>query len=159
MPPPLGPKLAVGFPLAETQLAPLHLDLRSLQTYVTTGPVQRKLMRVGLPLAKLVTTLAAGQKLARAVIDRMPEGPSETQRQGRWTILAEARTTETWRNVAISGADVYGVTAHFLATGALRLAQEQPRSGVVSPVEAVGIETWQKEFAGRGVSVETYEQR
>lgn len=159
MPPPLGPKLAVGFPLAETQLAPLHLDLRSLQTYVTTGPVQRNLMRVGLPLAKLVTTLPPGQRLARAVIDRMPEGPSETQRRGRWTILAEARTTETWRNVAITGADVYGITAQFLSTGALRLAQEQPRSGVVSPVEAVGIETWQKEFADRGVSVETYEQR
>lgn len=159
MPAPLGPKPAIGFPLAEGQLAPLHLDLRSLETYVTTDPVQKNLMRVGLPFLKLTAKTRAGEKLVHAVVDKMPEGPNEKQRKGRWTILAEARTQETWRNVAIMGRDVYGSTAHFLTTGALALAGKGSQPGVVSPVQAVGIETWQKEFGELGVSVETYEQR
>lgn len=158
MPAPLGPKPAVGFPLAEGQLAPLHLDLRTLETYVTSDPIQRTLMRAGLPILKLITKVGGADKLVRAVVDRLPEGPNATQRKGRWTILAEARTDETWRNVAISGADVYGLTAEFLTTGALSLAREDSQPGVVSPVQAVGIQTWQKEFDERGVSVETYEQ-
>lgn len=158
MPPPLGPKLAVGFPLAEGQLAPLHLDLDSLQTYLTSDPIRRHLMRAGLPLLKLMMGSKGGARLVRGGVDRMPEGPNEKQRQGRWTILAEARTKETWRNVAISGRDVYGLTAEFLATGALSLARESPTTGVVSPVQAVGIERWQKEFAERGVSIDVYEQ-
>ena len=159
MPPPLGPKMAVGFPLAEGRLAPLHLDLRSLETYVTIDPLLRNLMRVGLPIMKIVTHFSVTQKLANAVVDRLPEGPNDSQRTGWWTILAEARTDDAWRNVAITGQDVYGVTAEFLTTGALKLAEKQADPGVVSPVQAVGIETWQKEFVDRGVSVDIYEQR
>lgn len=158
MPPPLGPKQAVGFPLAEGRLAPLHLDLQTLETYVTSDPIQRNLIRVGLPALKLIGK-AGGDRLLHTAIDRLPEGPNDRQREGKWTILAEARSGDTWRNVAISGSDVYGLTAQFLSTGALSLASEGSEPGVVSPVQAVGIETWQKEFNERGVSVETYEQR
>lgn len=158
MPPPLGPKQAVGFPLAEGRLAPLHLDLRTLETYVTSDAVQRNLMRVGLPVLRLAGR-AGGEKLMHAAVDRIPEGPNDRQRQGKWTILAEARSGDTWRNVAISGADVYGLTAQFLSTGALALTRERSEPGVVSPVQAVGIQTWQKEFEERGVAVDIYEQR
>lgn len=158
MPPPLGPKQAVGFPLAEGRLAPLHLDLQTLETYVTSDPIQATLIRFGLPLLKLGRNIG-GERLMRAAIDRLPEGPNESQRKSKWTILAEARSGDTWRNVALSGADVYGLTAQFLSTGALALAREGSDPGVVSPVQAVGIQTWQKEFDQRGVSVETYEQR
>ena len=161
MPPPLGPKPAVAFPLSEGLLAPLHLDLRSLKTYITTDPVRKQLMRFGIPLMKLASGTAAGKTAARAVIDRLPEGPNDQQRRaGRWTILAEASSPDGWRNVVLSGSDVYGLTAEFLATGAMTMSEPGYEvTGVVSPVQAVGIDRWRKEFVDHDVVVDTYEQR
>ena len=161
MPPPLGPKSAISFPLAEGQLAPLHLDLRSLQTYVTVDFVLRNLTRVGAPLLRLISGSTPGRRLIHAALDLMPEGPNEQQRRGRWTILAEARTDKTWRNVSITGEDVYGLTAEFLTTGAMSLSKqtEGRPTGVVSPVQALGIDRWQKEFVDRGVVVDIYQHR
>ncbi|HJR46145.1 MAG TPA: saccharopine dehydrogenase NADP-binding domain-containing protein [Actinomycetota bacterium] len=161
MPPPLGPKPAVAFPLAEGQLAPLHLNLHSLKTFLTTDPMTKQLIRFGLPVLKLVTGNAAGRGAVKAVVDRLPEGPNDRQRhKGRWTILAEASSPDGWRNVALSGRDVYGLTAEFLSAGALALTEPGfDVTGVVSPVQAVGIERWRKEFVDLDVVVDTYEQR
>ena len=161
MPAPLGPKPSVGFPLAEGHLAPLHLDLDSLQLYVTTDPVQRVLMRRGLPLLSAAAGTRAGRALTQLVLDRLPEGPSDQQRaRGRWTVLAEASSQDSWRNVALSGTDVYGLTAEFLAAGALRMCEDDfDLTGVVSPVQAMGIDRWHKEFIDHDVVVDTYQPR
>jgi short subunit dehydrogenase-like uncharacterized protein len=161
MPAPLGPKRAVAFPLAEGQLAPLHLDLRSLELYVTTDPVQRLLMRGGLPLLSSAASTKIGRSVTKSVLGRLPEGPDERQRrEGRWTVLAEASSGSMWRNVALSGTDVYGLTAEFLAAGALRMCEEDfELAGVVSPVQAMGIDRWRKEFIDHDVVIDTYEQR
>ena len=161
MPPPLGPKPSVGFPLAEGHLAPLHLDLNSLQLYVTTDPVQRALMRTGLPLVSAVAGTRAGRKISDLVLGRLPEGPSAQQRtRERWTVLAEASSKHAWRNVALSGSDVYGLTAEFLAAGAMRMCEEDfVLTGVVSPVQAMGIDRWRKEFIDHDVVVDTYQPR
>ena len=161
MPPPLGPKPAVSFPLAEAHLAPLHLDLDGLETYVTTDPLRGALMKIGIPALRLGLSTPIGSKAIDAVLERLPEGPNDEQRQrGRWTILAEARSGDSWRNVALSGRDVYGLTAEFLAAGAMKMCEESYGvTGVVSPVQAVGIDTWRKEFVDHDVVVETFEAR
>lgn len=160
MPPPLGPKPAMSFPLAEAHLAPRHLSLRSLETYVTTDPIQRTLLKTGLPALRLALSTRLGKAAAETVLGRLPEGPDDEQRRGRWTILAEARAGAKWRNVAITGRDVYGLTAEFLSAGAVAMTEETfDVTGVVSPVEAVGIERWRKEFVDHDVVVETFEDR
>lgn len=160
MPPPLGPKPALAFPLAEGHLAPLHLNLRSLETYVTSNPARTAFLKTTLPLLRLFGSSAAGRRVTETVLDRLPEGPNDRQRQGPFTILAEANSPSGWRNVAVSGRDVYGLTAEFLARGALTMSSDDfDVTGVVSPVQAVGIDTWRKEFVDHDVVVETYEQR
>lgn len=160
MPPPLGPKAATSFPLAEAHLAPRHLSLRKLETYVTTDPIQRTLLKTALPALRLGLSTGLGKAAVGAVLERLPEGPDHEARRGRWTILAEARAGAKWRNVAITGRDVYGLTAEFLSAGASVMAQEGfAVTGVVSPVQAVGIERWRKEFVDHDVVVETFEER
>ncbi len=159
MPPPLGPKPAVSFPLGEGHLAPLHLELRSLQTYITTDPVRKQVMKAGIPLLRLASSLSIGRSITQRIIAGLPEGPDERQRhESLWTILAEARSGSVWRNVVLTGRDVYGLTAEFLATGAVTMTRDDfDLAGVVSPVQAVGIERWRKELDQQGVSVDIYE--
>lgn len=161
MPAPLGPKPSLAFPLAEGHLAPLHLDLNSLELYVTTDPVQKVLMRGSLPLLAAATGSRIGDKITQLVLDRLPEGPNDRQRAaGRWTLLAEARSGEAWRNVSLSGTDVYGLTAEFLSAGAMRMCEDDfDLTGVVSPVQVMGIDRWRKEFIDHDVVVDIYQQR
>ena len=160
MPPPLGPKRSVSLPLAEGRLAPLHLDVKTLETYITVEAAERIGIKLTAPLLPLLTNGFIQSAIGK-LIDRLPEGPTpEQRRKSRWTILAEARSGSDWRNVAISGSDVYGLTAEFLSAGALKIAREGPQEiGVVAPVQAVGIETFQKEFAEHDVTIETYEPK
>ncbi|HEV3472195.1 MAG TPA: saccharopine dehydrogenase NADP-binding domain-containing protein [Actinomycetota bacterium] len=158
MPPPLGPKHSVAMPLAEGVLAPLHLDLKSLELYATARSGQAALMKVGMPFAR--AALAAGplRRLAEQVLVR-DEGPTEdVRRNDRWTILAEARSPAGWRNVALVGADPYGLTAETLAAIAGNLAREgHEDAGVMSPVQAVGLQESQKELIDFGVDFQTWE--
>ena len=161
MPPPLGPKQTVGFPLAEGRLAPMHLDLNSLKIFVTSGTVQRYGIQFGLPLMGKALDTSAGQWLLEKALQPLPEGPNEEQRaKGKWTILAEASSGGRWRNVALSGTDVYGLTAEFLSAAALRMAADDfEGAGIKAPVEAVGLETLHKELVENDVTVNTYEPR
>ncbi len=161
MPPPLGPKPAVGFPLAEGFLAPLHLDLESLKLFATSGTLQRLGIDYGLPVIGKVMNTSWGRKLFETALRPLPEGPSEERRaKGKWTLLAEATSGKQWRNVAVTGRDVYGPTAEFLATGALRMAADDfEGAGVKAPVDAVGLDTLQKEMVANNISIDVYEPR
>lgn len=160
MPPPLGPKASVAFPLSEGRLAPLHLDLESLSIFVTSGTLQRLAIEYGLPVLGKVLGTSVGQKLLEKVLQPLPEGPNESQRRGKWTILAEASAGKKWRNVALIGSDVYGITGELLSAAALRMtADDYEGAGVKAPVEAVGLDTLQKELIANDVSIDTYETR
>lgn len=159
MPPPLGPKQARSFPLALARLAPLHLDVQTFRTYVTSGGIEGALMKVSLPVlrAALKSPLSS---VIDTVIRRGPDGPDDAARaDGRWTILAEARAADgRWRNVSVMGTDVYGLTAATLARSAVEMASPgYDRSGVLSPVGAIGLEALRDELEKNGVSIETYE--
>jgi short subunit dehydrogenase-like uncharacterized protein len=158
MPPPLGPKHAVSFPLALARLAPLHLDVSAFRTYATAGRLKGALLRAGPVLGAALNSPA--RKVVDKVLDRLPEGPDSAARaSGKWTILAEARDAGgKWRNVALAGTDVYGLTAATLARSAVEMASPgYDRSGVLSPVGAIGVDVLRAELERNGVSIEVYE--
>jgi len=160
MPPPLGPKPAVAAPLAEGRLAPMHLKLRSLSTYVTSGTFERMQIDYGLPLLAKALRTSWGPRLLDKALGPLPDGPSDAQRHSRWTILAEATSGARWRNVALSGTDVYGLTAELLSAGALRMAADDFKgAGVQAPVPAIGLDTLHKELLTNDVSIDIYEAR
>lgn len=159
MPPPLGPKQAISFPLASGTLIPLHLDLDALELYVTIGTPQRLGVKFGLPLLRAVHSLEFPRKLIERGVETVQSsgGPSEQQRRKWWTILAEARSGDQWRNVAIAGRDVYGLTAQLLSAAAMRMAQPAYEStGVLAPVQAMGIDVLEKELLDNDVEITTY---
>lgn len=159
MPAPLGPRQAVAFPFAEGYLAPLHLDLDKLEMYASMGRAASAGAKVGLPVARAVLGDGPGAKVVEKLTDRLPDGPTEEQRaKSYFTILAEARSGDVWRNVTIQGVDVYGLSARFLAAGALNMASEGfEKTGVLSPVEAGSVDLWRDEMKAAGCHIEVYE--
>ncbi len=159
MPAPMGPKLSVAFPFSIGELAPMHLDLNSLELYGIVARAQAGAMRASMPVVKQALRMRPVQGAINMVLDRMPDGPGEAKRRrDRWSILAEARSGDEWRNVSLRGVDVYGLTAETLAAGALKLARDGHGSGgVMAPVPAIGLDTLHKELIAAGVDIQTYE--
>jgi short subunit dehydrogenase-like uncharacterized protein len=159
MPPPLGPRPGVAFPLAICHLAPLHVKANGFRTYSTVAPWQRVAMRATMPALSVLLGSAAVRNVATRALARLPEGPDEAARQrGRWTILAEAVGSDgSWRNVALTGTDVYGLTGHTLATAAETMAgEEYAGKGVLAPVQAVGLDVLRRELEELGVRITEY---
>lgn len=160
MPPPLGPQRGVSFPLAICHLAPLHVKATSFRTYSTVGTWQRIAMRATMPALGPLLSAGPIRSAAGKLIDRLPEGPGDAAREsGRWTVLAEATTAEgQWRNVVLTGTDVYGLTGRTLATAATTMAAgDYARRGVLAPVQAVDVDTLRRELEDFGVRVTRYE--
>jgi short subunit dehydrogenase-like uncharacterized protein len=159
MPAPLGPKFSVAFPFSIGELAPMHLDLNSLELYGIVSRLQAGAMRTSMPVVKRALKAGPVQGAINALLNRMPDGPSAAARsKDRWSILAEARSGNQWRNVSLSGVDVYGLTAETLAAGALKLAREgHDGAGVLAPVPAIGLDALHKELIGAGVDIQIYE--
>lgn len=158
MPAPLGPRKGIAFPLAEGRLAPLHLDLNSLELYITAGAPQELAMKYALPVLGPFLRAGATQSLLERVLPSR-EGPDEDRRRrSKWTILAEARSGRSWRNVAVTGTDPYGLTAELLAEAAVRMCEPDfAGKGVLSPVQAVGLERLEKVLTAQGATTKTYE--
>ena len=157
MPPPLGPRRSLSYPLAEGHLAPLHLDLNSLRLFGTVGPALSVALK-GLPAVKPLLSFGPARRVLEAIFDRIIVEPQGEARNARWTILAEARSGSSRRNLVVTGRDPYGLTAETLAAAGIHMAEEgYEEKGVLSPVQALGIDKLQKELIELGVSIETYE--
>lgn len=157
MPHPLGPRRAASFPLALCHLTPRHIEARSLRTYVTSGRAESLAMRAGVPLlGQLVKTPVKG--LLEKLVDTQPEGPDDEARAtGKWTILVEARSDSGWRNIVVTGTDVYGLTAETLAAGAVRMSSNEfTGRGVLAPSEVLGSEATKEELMRFGVTFDAY---
>jgi short subunit dehydrogenase-like uncharacterized protein len=156
MPAPLGPRAAASFPLSLLEVAPLHLDLRGLETYVTTPRAQQIALKAAMPFVRASLAIGPVERVLKGALGRIP-GPDVEARKKRWTILAEARGDNGFRNVVVQGADVYGLTGEILAAGAARMAEDgYDRSGVLSPVQAMDLDFLQKALIDRGISIETH---
>jgi short subunit dehydrogenase-like uncharacterized protein len=158
MPPPLGVRRSISAPLAIGRLAPMHIDFDSLQVFVTTGTPQRLALKAGVPAARAALKLPRVRTALFDAVGRLTTGPGSGARRKRWTVLVEARSHGRYRNVVITGRDVYGLTGELLAAGAITMADEKYSGrGVMAPVEAIGLETLHKELLDFGVTIETFE--
>ena len=154
MPPPLGPRRAACWPLAEGLLAPLHLEVANLETYVTAGLPWRLAAAAASGPLRPVVGPARARTLLGAVAGRLVEQPGN-RRDGSFTVLAEARAGRIRRHVTVTGRDPYGLTAELLAAGAARMISPEYRGrGIVAPVEAADLATWQNELQGAGAAIE-----
>jgi short subunit dehydrogenase-like uncharacterized protein len=154
LPPPLGPRRAISGPFAETRFAPRHLDLTDFETYMSVSTPQFAAMRLAGPAIRASLAFPPIRKAAAALGGRL-DGPEGAGREKRWTILAEARDRSTWRNVIMTGKDVYGLTAETLAAGATMMAAgDFEATGVLTPVQAFGVQTLMKELEGLGVTID-----
>ncbi len=158
MPPPLGPRTSMAFPLAEAWLAPRHIDLADLELYVTSGAAQSYGIKAAVPALRFLRSVGPGRSVLKGALARLPDGPApHALKAGRWTILAEARDGSAWRNVTATGNDVYGVTAETLALGAATMAAGgYARSGVLSPVQAVRLDPLREVLIARGTAIEVH---
>ena len=160
MPPPLGPRPSVSFPFALGHLAPLHLALRSFTLYTTIDGPQRVALKLGAPVLRALGAAPPASRLIDKVakLVQSSEGPDERQRTlSRWTILAEARSGPRWKNVALSGADPYGLSADLLAACSVEMAKPGfEGAGVVAPVQAVGLDFLEKQLSDLQTQITTY---
>jgi short subunit dehydrogenase-like uncharacterized protein len=115
-------------------------------------------MRFGLPVLRAARSTPA-RGLLEKMVERAPEGPSEEMRpRQRWTLLAEARSPDGWRNVALMGTDPYGLTGELLATAAVHMSGDTyDQTGVVSPVQAVGLDVARDELTSHGTTVQVWD--
>jgi short subunit dehydrogenase-like uncharacterized protein len=159
MPPPLGPRRGTSFPLAIGQLAPLHLDFGAFRTYVTVGSWERIGLKGIVPSLRVALAVPGGRALIERAISRLPEGPDDDRRaRSKFTILGEALGRDGWRNVALTGTDPYGLTGELLAAAALRMAEtDYDGTGVMSPVQAVGLDLLRSELEKNGCELSTWQ--
>jgi short subunit dehydrogenase-like uncharacterized protein len=159
MPPPLGPRRGTAFPLAIGHLAPLHLELTTFKTFVTVGAAERVGLKAFAPALRAALAVPGGRSVIERLIARASEGPDETARaSSKFTILGEAMGPDGWKNVALTGRDHYGLTAELLAAGALRMAEDgYDSTGVLSPVQAVGLELLQTELEKQGCELASWQ--
>ncbi|SNQ51799.1 Saccharopine dehydrogenase [Frankia canadensis] len=88
-----------------------------------------------------------------AVLETLPEGPDEQQRQhGKWTISLEAVTAggHTVRG-EVGGVDAYGTTAVIAVEAARRLVTDGAAAGVLAPSQAFDPESFLGFLADHGV--------
>jgi short subunit dehydrogenase-like uncharacterized protein len=162
MPPPLGPRRSISAPMPESHLATLHLDLKSATTWLTVGPLRRRSLLLGLPALRAAGRVAPARRVLESALALGVRHPDEDGgRPARWTVLAEARgggpAPGARRSVVLTGTEPYRLSAQLLAFGSLALAAEgHGRRGVLSPVQAAGLEPLRKELTARGVTITIY---
>src|SRR5207248_35148 len=112
-----GDRMALEIPWGEQVTVPRHVRGADVATVVGLPGLAlfAPLLGIGARVAKLALPLTA------PLVDRLPEGPSETlRRRARFTVVASARSAGgRERSVLCEGADPYGLTARFLVDAAL----------------------------------------
>jgi hypothetical protein len=157
--PPIGEQRMLRYPAGEQITVPRHVETANVRTLLTGMMLPQRLMPL-VPLTMPVVGLALRTPLRRAagaLIDRMPEGPSEEERRkARFTISCEAKPASGGsRRASVSGPDVYGLTAVTTVEGALRAADPSfDRSGALAPAQAFDPASFLDSLASFGVSYE-----
>jgi short subunit dehydrogenase-like uncharacterized protein len=161
-PEPFGRQVAAKYPCGEIVTVPRHTRVRTIVARVAVSTMAP----VG-PLAPLVPPLMTGMGVAlrtpvrsalHAALGALPEGPDEdARRAARFLIVAEAIGGDgrSGRG-AVSGSDVYGLTAVTSAHGASLLADSgYDRSGVLSPASAFDPVAFLNYLSDHGLTWET----
>ncbi|MBT8492987.1 MAG: hypothetical protein KJO07_08005, partial [Deltaproteobacteria bacterium] len=142
-PEPFGVRDALSFPSGEVITVPRHIDAARVQTFISVTE-DSALARIFNQGASLVSPLLGALissplgALAKAKLAEHSHDPSDAERErSLFAIVARAERSFERRQVGVSGADPYGVTAEIMAWGAERLVADGPLGlGVVTPSEA-----------------------
>ena len=160
-PSPIGSRRVGRYMSGEQITVPQHVKVQNVKTVID--------LRALLPLPGPTEALSAAvlnasgrameTPLRRAVaklVARLPEGPAEADRKAvRFTIVCEARASETTRRGVVRGSDVYGITSVMLAEGALRMAApDYAASGALAPSQAFDPASFTAALEPHGLSVE-----
>jgi short subunit dehydrogenase-like uncharacterized protein len=155
-PAPVGEARTLRYPTGEQITVPRH---------VQTSRVKTRLSGMALPpppfasLALPAFSLALRTPLkaaASALINRLPEGPSEEQRRkSRFVVGCEAKAGSRTRRGWVQGRDVYGLTAVTTAQGALLAAYPDfDRRGALAPAQAFDPRSFLDSLSSFGVEWE-----
>ena len=158
-PEPLGEQRVTKFPGGELVTIPRHVRTRNVRERMALGSYAPHPAVAGaVPYAMPVIGAVMGTPLRAAVdaiIDRLPEGPSEEDRKaGRWTILAEAHGEDgKVGRASVTGTDLYGITAVIAVEFARRLG-EFDGAGALAPAQVVDPHDFLDFLGDHGVSYE-----
>jgi short subunit dehydrogenase-like uncharacterized protein len=141
-PEPFGLQPMIRYPSGEQITVPRHIPTRNIRTNMNAT-----MLAPSKPLARLVRLIAAPaglalrtpvKRLADAAIARLPEGPSEGDRQRtRFMVVCDARRGEELRRGIVTGSDVYGLTAALAVKGAMTASESGfSGSGALAPSQA-----------------------
>jgi short subunit dehydrogenase-like uncharacterized protein len=141
-PEPIGRQRMLRYPAGEQITVPRHVHTRRMRTLLTASTFAPHPRLAGLmQLVARPTGIAMRTPLKRAlraVISRLPEGPSEEDRAAsRYTIVCEVIRGKEIRRGILHGRDTYGVTAALIAKGALTAARTGfSARGALAPSQA-----------------------
>ncbi len=158
-PAPVGEQPMVRYPSGEQITVPRHVETANVRTLLSATTVSPRRLVPLLPVAMPAMGLAMRTPLRRAagaLVDRMPEGPSEQDRAGtRFTIVCEAKAGSQIRRGTVSGPDPYGLTAVTTSHGALLAADPSfDRVGALAPAQAFDPGSFLDALADFGVDAE-----
>ena len=136
----IGSLRTVRYPAGEHITVPRHVTtgrVRTIMSASTAVPLPDAMASLVMAPLQLVlrTPVRRGME---ALVPRLPEGPSEERRRkSRFVISCEAVRDAGRRSGAVSGSDLYGLTARTTVEGALRCAARgYDRSGALAPSQA-----------------------
>lgn len=158
-PSPIGARRVGRYPAGETITVPRHVDVRRTNVLIDLRSL------IGAPLGPLSAPAMTGAGLLMAtplraaagrLIARLPEGPSESDRQAvRYTLVCIARHAGGERRGILRGSDIYGITAVTIAEGATRMARPgYDGEGALAPSEAFDPESFLACLGPFGISTE-----
>lgn len=123
--------VAASFPSPEAVVVPGHTGARTVRTYMAMNERAAHTLH---RLRKVAPSLVrATRSLAEKWVDRTADGPLGSERDGTFTVLAEATKGSERSRVALTGSDPYGLTAELQV-----YAAERALAGAISAVGVVG---------------------
>ena len=143
---PAGPASAVEVPWGEQLTVPLHQPGATVVTAVCAPDLLARAAGLLGPAGRFTgPAVRAGAPVLERVVDRLPEGPSDSTRAAsRFEVLATARAGDRRRSVLVTGSDVYLLTAQLLVAAARQLAG----TGALAPAMALEPESFLSSVAG-----------
>lgn len=155
----LGEQALAPYPGGEIVTVPRHVKTRAVRqrlaaSFLAPHPSLASVVPFTVPvMATLLNTPL--RDLADAVIDRLPEGPSDdARRASRFTITAVARGEDGEESrVVVRGSDVYGLTAVMAVEIARTMGEDGfSESGALAPAQVVDAAGFLDFLGDHGVS-------
>lgn len=158
-PAPIGEQVVAKYPGGEIVTAPRHIDVRTVRQRITASTfAPASWLTSAVPfITGAFGTLLRGplRDGLDALIDRLPEGPSEDDRRASaFTIVAEAHGEDgTVGRAVVKGSDVYGITAVMAVEIARRMTEGGfAQSGALAPAQFLDPEKFLDFLGDHGIS-------